>query len=316
VSSNVSSGNVIRWLALLTVLTAVPFGRSGYVTNLLIVVALQATVAIGLSLLMGYTGQISIGHAALYGLGAYGSALLALRAGLNPWVAIAAATAGVAALAWGLGWLIFRLRGHYLAVATLGLGIIVQVAFVEMRGVTGGPDGLSGIPPLAIAGWFLDNDLRFYPVAWLACLAALWMATQLIESPLGLSMRAIGESERATAALGTDVAALKRAILVVSAVFAAAAGGLYAHYIGFVSPQPFGVGFSIRLIVIVAAGGFTSVWGALIGTAFVAIVGQVLQPLGHLDVIVYGLMLIALMILQPGGARRRARPVNAGAVST
>ena len=306
-SWSASTGNAVRWLGLLAVLTAVPLSGSAYLTNLSIVVALQAVVAIGLSLLMGYTGQISIGHAALYGLGAYGSALLALRAGVAPWLGIATACAGVGALAWGLGWLIFRLRGHHLAVATLGLGIIVHVAFVEMRAVTGGPDGLSGIPPLTIVGQALDSDFRFYPVAWGVCLVAMWLATRLIESPLGLSMRAIKESERATAALGTDVASLKRTILVVSAVFAALAGGMYAHYIRFVSPQPFDVGFSIRLIAMVAIGGFASVWGALIGAAVVTVVGEVLHTLGHFDVIAYGLMLVVLMIFLPRGFHRSPR---------
>lgn len=296
---------MLRWAVLVAVVAVVPLAGSAYVTNLLIIVALHAIVAIGLALLTGYTGQISIGHAALYGLGAYGSALLALRLGLTPWLTVPAAAAGVAGLAWALGWVIFRLRGHHLAVATLGLGIIVQVAFVEMRAVTGGPDGLSGVPPFRIFGWALDNDLRFYPLAWALCLAAIWMATRLIDSPLGLSMRAIGQSERGTAALGTDVVGLKRGILVVSAAFAAVAGGAYAHYIGFVSPQPFGVGFSIRLIVMIAVGGFASVWGAVVGAAFVAIVGQVLQPLGHFDVIVYGVMLIVLMIVQPQDLWRR-----------
>jgi branched-chain amino acid transport system permease protein len=295
------SAEVGRRLALLGLLAAVPLTGSAYFTNLLIVVALHALPAVGLSLLMGYTGQISIGHAAFYGLGAYGSALLALRLGLDPWLSVAAAAALVGAVAWALGWLIFRLRGHHLAVATLALGIIVHVAFVEMRGLTGGPNGLSAIPPLHVLGWALDNDFRFYAVAWAACLAGCAMATRLIAAPVGLSMQALRESERATAALGTDVAALKRAILVVSAVFAAVAGALYAHYIGFISPQPFGVGFSLRLIVMVAVGGFASVWGALLGATFVTVIAEPLQRLGHYDVIAYGLMLVVVMILLPEG---------------
>ncbi len=291
----------MKAIALVALLIAVPLTGSAYLTNLAIVVALHALPAMGLSLLMGYTGQISIGHAAFYGLGAYGSALLALRLGLAPWLAMAGAAALVAAMAWALGWLIFRLHGHHLAVATLALGIIVYVGFVEMRGLTGGPNGLSGIPPLRLPGFALDSDFRFYPVAWIACLAGAWTASGLIDAPVGLAMRGIRESERASAALGTDVAGLKRAILVVSAVFAAVAGGLYAHYIGFVSPQPFGVGFSIRLIVMVALGGFASVWGALFGAAFVTLIGEPLQTLGHFDVIAYGLVLVVVMVFFPHG---------------
>jgi branched-chain amino acid transport system permease protein len=304
-------------VALVATILAVPLSGSAYLTSLLIVVALHALPAIGLSLLTGYTGQVSLGHAAFYGLGAYGAALLSLRAGWCPWLGIPGAAAGVALLAWGLGWLIFRLRGHHLAVATLALGIIVHVAFVELRQWTGGPNGISGIPSLSVLGVSLDTDARFYPLAWAVCAVALAMARNLIASPLGLAMGGLRDSERAVASLGVDVAALKRQVLVVSAVYAALAGGLYAHYVGFVSPQPFGVGFSVRLIVMVAIGGFASVWGALLGAAFVSVVGELLLDLGHYDVVVFGLLLVVVMVLLPGGlpelARRLPTPLRRGA---
>jgi branched-chain amino acid transport system permease protein len=292
----------------------IPLSGKAHLTNLFIVVALHALPAIGLSLLAGYTGQVSLGHAAFYGVGAYGAALLALRGGLSPWLGIMLAAAVVGLLAWGLGWPIFRLRGHHLAVATLALGIIAHVAFVELRDWTGGPNGLSGIPPLAVLGLPLDSDFRFYPLAWGICLAGVLAARNLARSPLGLAMRGLRESERGAAALGVDVASLKRQVFVVSAIYAAVAGGLYAHYIGFISPQPFGVGFSIRLIVMVAIGGFMSVGGALFGAAFVTVAGELLLKLGHYDVIVFGLLLVAVMILLPGGlpqlVRLAARPLG------
>lgn len=294
-------------LALAAVVIAAPLSGRAYLTNLLIIVALHALPAMGLSLLTGYTGQISLGHAAFYGLGAYGAALLSLRGGVSPWLAIPGASVGVALLTWGLGWLIFRLRGHHLAVATLAFGIIVYVAFVQLRPWTGGPNGLSGIPPLSLLGVALNTDFRFYPVAWVVCAVALGTAWNLVGSPVGLAMRSLRDSERGTAALGVHVAALKRQVLVVSAVYAAMAGGLYAHYIGFVSPQPFGVGFSVRLIVMVAIGGFASVGGALAGAAFVTIVGELLLELGHYDVVVFGLLLVVVMIFLPGGLPQLAR---------
>ncbi len=294
-------------LALGATLIAVPLSGRAYLINLLIVVAVHALPAIGLSLLTGYTGQVSLGQAAFYGLGAYGAALLSLRGGWSPWLAIPGAAGGVALLAWGLGRLIFRLRGHHLAVATLALGIIVHVALVELRQWTGGPNGLSGIPPLSVLGWSLDTDARFYPLAWAVCAAALVSAQSLIASPMGLAMRGLRASERAAASLGVDVAVLKRQVLMVSAVYAALGGGLYAHYVGFVSPQPFSVGFSVRLIVMVAIGGFASVWGALLGAAFVSVVGELLLDLGHYDVVVFGLLLVVVMVALPGGLPDLAR---------
>ncbi len=299
--------SLARSLGLGLALLALPLSGSAYLTNLSIVIALHALPAIGLSLLMGYTGQISIGHAAFYGLGAYGTALLALRAGVDPWLGVGLAAAGAAGVAWSLGWLIFRLRGHHLAVATLGLGIIFHVALVELRGWTGGPNGLPGIPPLRLPGLDADTDFRFFPLAWAACLAGVVMAESLIRAPAGLGMRAVRESERAAASLGLDVAALKRRVFVVSAVYAAVGGSLYAHYVGYVSPQPFGVGFSIRLIVMVALGGFAHVWGALLGAAFVTVAGELLQALGHYDTMAFGLALVLVMVLLPGGLPQLAR---------
>jgi branched-chain amino acid transport system permease protein len=296
-----------RALVLGLALLALPLSGSAYLTNLSIVTALHALPAIGLSLLMGYTGQISIGHAAFYGFGAYGTALLALRAGVTPWLGVGLAAAGAAGVAWALGWLIFRLRGHHLAVATLGLGIIFHVGLVELRGWTGGPNGLPGIPPLRLPGLDADTDFRFFPLAWAACLAGAVMAESLIRAPAGLAMRAVRESERAAASLGLDVAALKRRVFVVSAVYAAVAGSLYAHYVGYVSPQPFGVGFSIRLIVMVALGGFAHVWGALLGAAFVTVAGELLQALGPYDTMAFGLALVLVMVLLPGGLPQLVR---------
>lgn len=305
--------SLLTALLLALALPVIPLSGSGYLTNLFIVVALHALPAVGLSLLTGYTGQISIGHAAFYGLGAYGAALLTLRAGLAPWLSLALAATAAGVVAWGLGWLIFRLRGHHLAVATLGLGIIFYVALVELRGWTGGPNGLPGIPPFPLFGRDLDTDFRFFPLAWVACLAGVVMAESLIHAPAGLAMRAVRDSERAAASLGVDVAALKRRVFVVSAVYAAIAGSLYAHYVGYVSPQPFGVGFSIRLIVMVALGGFAHVWGALVGAAFVTVAGELLQALGHYDTMGFGLVLVLVMVLLPGGLPQLLRRLRVGA---
>ena len=136
------------------------------------------------------------------------------------------------------------------------------------------------------------------------------MAGNLIRAPVGLAMRAVRESERAAASLGVDVAALKRRVFVVSAIYASVAGGLYAHYIGYVSPQPFGVVFSIRLIVMVAVGGFANVGGALFGAAFVTVAGEVLQGLGHYDVMGFGLTLVLVMVLLPGGLPQLLRRLS------
>jgi branched-chain amino acid transport system permease protein len=289
----------LRIVALL--LLIVPFTGSSYATNVANIIMLQAMPAIGLALLMGYAGQISLGHSALYGLGAYGTSILSLKYGLNPWISIVCSIFIVAIICDGLGRIIFRLRGHYLAVATLGFAIIVSVGFVELRHWTGGPNGLIGIKPLAIGGFTFDSDAHFFIVAYIAFIAILWCATNLVRSPIGLMMQGIAESERAAASLGANVPALKRRILVLSGVFAALGGALYAHYIGFVSPQPFSIYFAIRLLLMVAIGGFKNIGGVVFGVAFVTIIAEPLQDLGYYDVVVFGLLLVLSIRLAPDG---------------
>ena len=287
----------------LVCLLIVPFLGSDYLTNLLIVVMLHALPAIGVSLLMGYTGQISLGHAAFYGLGAYGAAAFSVHGGGDPWIGIALATFLVGVMSSYLGWVIFRLRGHYLAVATLGFGFIVNIAFVELRDWTGGPNGLPGIPPLDIPIFDLSfhTDGTFFYVAWVAMILAVVMAQNLVNAPVGLVMRGIAESERAVSSLGNDVTSLKRKILVISAAVSAASGGLYAHYIGYISPQPFAIDFSIKLVVIIAIGGFRSIPGILFATLFVTVITEPLQELGYYDVVVYGLFLVVIIAYMPQG---------------
>jgi branched-chain amino acid transport system permease protein len=292
----------VRRIALLVVaLAAVWFSGSGYLVNLAVVTALFALPALGLSLLMGYTGQISLGHAAFVGLGAYASAILAKSLGLDPWLALAAAAAATTALAWGIGWLVFRLRGHHLAMATLAFGIIVHVATVEMKGLTGGQDGLSAIPPLSVLGVELATDRAVLPFAWLVCMAAILLAENLVRSPAGLTMRAVAENDAVAASFGIAPDALKRRIMALSGCYAALGGAVYAHYLGYISPGPFDVGFSIRLLLMVALGGFAGIWSVLFGVAFVVVTSELLKPLGRFDVVVYGVLLVVVMIYCPSG---------------
>lgn len=290
-----------RVLPFALVLIGVPLLDSGYATNMAIIVALHALPALGLSLLMGFSGQISLGHAAFYGLGAYGSALLCLRLGLSPWLATPIAVLSTGIAGYCLGRAIFRLRGHHLALATLGLGIVVLIGFVELRGVTGGAIGLSAIPPYRIGALAFDTDENFFFFAWAVCGLAFLAAWNLVDSPAGLAMRGLGDSERGAASVGLDVARLKCQVLALSAMLAALGGALYAHYIGFISPQPFGISFSIRLLVMVAIGGFRSVGGVLAGVAFATLITEPLQEFGYYDVVAFGALLAVITIACPEG---------------
>lgn len=294
-----------RYIVVLALLLAAYLSGSSYLMDLVLVIGLFSLPALGLALLWGYTGQISLGHAAFYGLGAYGSALLAMHAGFNPWFGAVVAVAGVAAAAWGLGWLVFRLHGHYLAMATLGFGIIVHIGLVELRDWTGGPNGLTAIPPLSLFGIELASEATVLPIVWMLCLAVIACIENLVRSPIGLTIRMVSESERAAGSVGVDVSSVKRAIFVLSAVFASVSGAIYGHYLGYLSPGPFDVGFSIKLLLMVAVGGFAQTWGVLFGVAFVTILGELLKPLGGYDIIVFGVLLVATILYCPEGLLQR-----------
>lgn len=290
--------------ALLALLAICLLSRSSYLVSLLVVIGLQALPAIGLALIAGYTGQISLGHAAFYGLGAYAAALIGKWFGTPAWLDIPLATAIVAMIAWAIGWLVFRLKGHYLAMATLAFGIIVQVGFVELRDVTGGPNGLTGIPPLNLFGHALDGDFAFLPVVWVVTVATIFCAENLIASPAGLAMRAISENETLTRSVGNDVQSVKRTMMMLSGLCCALGGSLYAHYVRYLSPGPFDVGFSVKLLLMVAIGGFADIWGVLFGVFFVTLTGELLKPLGAYDVVAYGMLLIISVIYCPNGLLR------------
>ena len=281
---------------LLLALAAIYLVDDPYITSLFVVCAIYTLPAIGLSLLMGYTGQISLGHAAFVGVGAYVSVLLGQALDVGPWWGVALATATSALAAWAVGWLVFRLRGHHLAMATLAFGLILHTVLVEWRSVTGGQDGLGSIAPLTVFGVELMSDHQVYPLVWLAALVALVLADNLVRSPVGLAMRTVGESEAVAGSIGIAAPRVKRAIMALSGAYAGLGGALYAHWLGYISPEPFNVGFSIKLLLIVALGGFIGIWNVLFGVFFVVVVSEWLKPLGQFDVVIYGLLLIFVMV--------------------
>jgi branched-chain amino acid transport system permease protein len=286
-------------------LALVPQTGSIYILSVLITIAIHSIVVVGLCLLMGYAGQVSLGNAAFYGLGAYISGILSGHLGISPWIGMVVAAVATGAVAWIVGWPIFRLRGNYLAMATLGFGIIVNILFVELKPLTGGPSGLPyPVPSLSIGPLVFDSDFSFYYLAWAMCLGLLLLARNIVRSRSGRALKAIHTSETAAGSLGIDVAQMKVKVFVLSAVYASLAGSLYAHYVAFVSPQPFGFLFSVNLLVMAVVGGLASIWGALLGAAAIKVLGEFLHRWGDFDVIVFGLILMVVIMFLPDGLNR------------
>ena len=271
-----------------------------YFYDVAILVGLNAIVCVGLNLLIGYAGQISLGHAGFFGLGAYASAILSTNYGWPSTVALIAAAILVGALALALGRPILRLKGHYLAMATLGLGIIIAVVIATEERLTGGPDGMS-VAPLALFGAAIQGERLWYWVVGALLLASVWLARNLIDSPLGRALRAIHGSEVAAEAMGIDIARAKLMIFVLSAMLAGIAGSLTAHYAGFITPGKVGFLHSIELVTMVVLGGLASTYGAVVGAALLTALPQALTVFKDYESLVFGVVLMATMIFMPRG---------------
>ncbi len=263
-------------------------------------IAVNAVLAVGLNLLVGYCGQISLGHAGFFGLGAYGSAVLTTHAGLPPAAALLVAALGVGLLAFVVARAILGLSGHYLAMATLGLGIIVSIVLTNEAWLTGGPDGMA-VDDFAVFGRRLAGERNWYWVFAGLLVAAIVFAGNLVESPAGRALRALHGSEIAARVVGIDAAAYKARVFVLSAVVTAVMGSLYGHYLGFVTPAVAGFGKSVELVTMVVVGGLASVWGSVFGAALLSLLPEFLAGFEGVETIVLGVVLVVTMIFLPRG---------------
>jgi branched-chain amino acid transport system permease protein len=271
-------------------------------TDIMVFAGIYCLITIGLSLLMGYAGQISLGHAAFYGIGAYVSAILTIQYGLNPWVCMCLGMAVTAAVALLVGVPSLKLKGHYLAMATLAFGIIVFIIFNEETEWTGGPDGMAGIPGLSLLGFDFSSVERYYYLVWGIVLAAFVFTVNVIQSGTGRALRAIHASEPAASAMGVDVFRFKILVFVYSAVLASLAGSLYAHYLNFVNPSTFDLFFSIKLLIMIALGGMHNIWGAVIGACLITFLSyEWLHYFEEFEIIVYGAILLLVTVFLPKG---------------
>jgi branched-chain amino acid transport system permease protein len=274
---------------------------NSYHLMVLNIAALNIIVVIGLTLLLGYAGQISLGHAAFFGLGAYLSAILTTTFALPLWPTLVLAMIVTGAIAYVIGIPTLKLEGHYLVMATLGFNVIVYIVMVQLDSVTGGPSGFAGIPRLAVGGWVLDSDRKVYYLLWLVSGGVLLLALNLVHSRAGRAMAALSHNEIAARCSGVDVEAFKIKIFVTSAVLASLAGSLYAHYLTFVSPGSFSIFYSLQVVTMVLIGGLGSLWGAALGAILLTVLPELLHAVKEYNVLVYGLILMVVLVFFPQG---------------
>lgn len=283
-------------------LVSVPFLLANpWRLGILNLVAIHAIVVLGLNLFIGYAGQISLGHAAFFGLGAYGSAVLTTNYGVSPLLAMLLTAFGVALAALTIGVPTLRLSGHYLAMATLGFNIVVHHGFVQWDQVTGGPSGLTGIPSFRIPGVTFQGETAHFFLLWGVTMVALTLAVNFVRSGLGRGLAALAQDEVAAEAMGVDVRRGKIAVFTISAAFASVGGSLFAHYMGTITPDTFGIFASIDFVIMVVIGGLGSLWGSLAGAAFVTILPHLLGALEDYKDILHGLIVVVVLLILPRG---------------
>ncbi len=294
--------NILSLLILAGVILALPLGLgNSYYLNVLVFVGIYSLITIGLSLLMGYTGQISLGHAAFFGLGAYTSGVLSTKFGVSPWLALLAGIFVTGGIAFLIAAPALKLKGHYLAMATLAFGYIVFIVFNQASSLTGGPSGFGQIPRFRLGNFLLRSDVHYYYLVWTLVIVVLLVSLNIIHSRVGRALRSIHEGELTANIMGVNTAKYKIQVFVLSAVYASLAGSLYAHFITFLNPTPFGFHFSIVLVAMVAVGGMASVWGAMIGAALLTILPEYLRAFQDYDILIYGSILLVIMMFLPQG---------------
>jgi len=281
-----------------------------YIANLLALAGIYGIVGISLNVAFGYTGLANLGHAALFGIGAYVSALLALSLGLPFWAALLVAGLFAAFIGWLLAWPTARLRGDYLALATLGFGFIVESVFKNWMDVTRGPLGIPGIPKPELFGFVFASTESYLLVVAFFLAITYFVVKRVVDSPFGRVLKAIREDELAAQSLGKHTHRYKALALALSGFFAGIAGSLFAHYITFIDPSSFTIFETILAFSIVIIGGMGSVEGALIGAALLTFLPEPLRFIGFPSAIIgparqliYAGLLIAIILKRPEGIR-------------
>jgi branched-chain amino acid transport system permease protein len=297
-----SKKNFLAYVVFATAIFLFPVvQRDEYFLTVMIIVGINVLVASGLTMLIGFAGQLSLCQAAFFGIGAYTTGVLSTKFGINPWISIVFAIFLACCLAFILGLPALKLRGHYLAMATLGFGEIVNIVFKELGTLTGGPSGLTGIPRLTLAGISLDTDLRYFLFVWFFVLVVIAFLMNLTSLRVGRGLLALKRSEDAAAVMGIPVARYKIKVFMLGSALASLGGVLYAHYITVISPESFEVFFSLVVVTMVVAGGLTYVWGGVLGAFLFTVLPEVLQAFEDYSIVIYGFILLLILMFMPQG---------------
>lgn len=272
---------------------------SGYLITILITILIYAMLAHSLNIITGHAGQISLGHAAFFGIGAYTSAMLYTEAGFPFWISVplAAVVAGIVGALLGIPCL--RVRDDFLAITTMGINFVVEAIFLYLP-FFGGAMGIGGIN---LPKWFGREVTKpeYFFLIFVVFVLLLIIDRQLGRSWIGLAWSSIREDEQAAGAMGVDIVRFKVLAFILGSAIAGLAGGFYAHFLTFIMPQNFGFGQSIVILCMVVFGGIGTRWGPIVGAIILGILPEISRPIMEYRILIYGILLLGMMRFQPGG---------------
>jgi branched-chain amino acid transport system permease protein len=274
------------------------FPESYWIT-VLIYAGIYGLVVVGYDLLLGYCGQISLGHNALFAIGAYATAIATAWLNWSPLLGIAGGIFITCLIAFVVGIPTLRLKGYYLAIATMGFAFIVE-SLIRTE-YLGGSSGISDIPPVTVLGYTFDTDLRYYYLVWAIVFLSVVVCLRIGETAIGRSMKAVHTDEEAAGCMGINVPKTKIQAFVFSAAIAAIAGSLYAHYGTIISPNSFNIMLSVKLLLMLFLGGAGTIYGGLIGALILFALPEFLGHLERLELLLEGLVFLLILIFLPGG---------------
>jgi branched-chain amino acid transport system permease protein len=291
----------VLYAALLLAWAVLPNLLPRQVVDLLVFSGIYAIAGLGVGLLLGQCGIVNLAQALFYAIGAYASANMTAVHKLPALTGFVVGALVSMLIALLVGWPVLRLRGYFLALATLALSLISVVLFLEWGWLTGAALGIGGIPKLGVGEWLFDTPVRFYYLVWPIALACFVLAHNLVNSRSGLMLQAMRDSEQAAESLAVDLGRLRTQMFVLCALLGSLAGSLFAHYVGFVSFQSFGVDKAVNFLLIPVLGGTRSIPGVALGALFITFAPELLSNLGNIHQVLFGLLLVLIVVLLPGG---------------
>jgi branched-chain amino acid transport system permease protein len=291
------------WLVAAAVLTLPLWLSSAYHLHVAIMAGIFGVLALSLNLLLGFTGQLSLGHAAFFGIGAYTSALLTLKAEWSFWPALVAAIALAGAAGWLIGRLALKLRGAYFVLVTISFAGVISLVSVNWIELTNGPLGLPGVPAPELFGWSLRSKTAYYYLVLAAVALSHLVCARLVRSRIGRAFVALRENEPLAESIGVDVTHYLVLAAVVSAAMAGLGGSLYAHYTRFVSPEVFLFTYTVTMVIMVVAGGKGTLAGPLVGAVLFTVLPEALRAAAswQWQMLAYGVLLVLLVFFLPRG---------------